>query len=171
MLGLIDCYMTSHVSSFLIIILIIIVWEAKCESVNITVPQQECQEEQTIQMETKCEVVSEDVMMPVCVEVEDQEVEENCEDVTTALECFKSACKNVTRPVFMKSCREVRDEECEVIIEQEMQEKCTKVEVVKYEEVCNRITVEECYDTEEWVCEEEPQLDLTYGAPQVLLKL
>merc|ERR1719150_2032476 len=102
-------------------------------------------------------------MMPICVEVEDQEVEELCENVTTAMECFKSSCKNVTRPVFMKSCREVRDEKCEVIIEQE---KCTKVEVVKYEEVCNRITVEECYDAEEWVCEDEQELDLSYGAPR-----
>ena len=152
-------------------LILILVWEAKCESVNITVPQQDCQEEQTIKMETKCEVLSEDVMMPVCVEVVDQEVEEYCEEVATTMECFKSACKNVTRPVFMKSCRDVMDEKCEVIIEQETQEKCTKVDVVKYEEVCNRITVEECYDAEEWVCEDEQQLDLTYGAPQVLLKL
>ena len=43
----------------------------------------------------------------------------------------------------------------------------TKVEMVEYEEICTRITVEECYDAEEWVCQEEPQLDLSYGAPKV----
>ena len=67
----------------------------------------------------------------------------------------------------MKSCREVLDEKCEVIIEQEMQDKCTKVEMVKYQEMCNKIIVEECYDAEEWVCEEESQPDFSYGAPQV----
>ena len=65
----------------------------------------------------------------------------------------------------MKSCREVLDQQCEVIIEQEVQDKCTKVEMVQYEEMCTRMTVEECYDAEEWVCEEE---DISsYGAPQV----
>ena len=67
----------------------------------------------------------------------------------------------------MKSCSEVLDEKCEVIIEQEMQDKCTKVEMVKYQEMCNKIIVEECYDAEEWVCEEESQPDFSYGAPQV----
>ena len=76
----------------------------------------------------------------------------------------------------------ISNEKCEVIIEQEMEEKCTKVEVsffildllltcyvkmVQYQEQCNRITVEQCYDAEEWVCEEESQPESSYGAPKV----
>ena len=156
--------------------------ERKCENVNMTVPQRDCQQTEIIEMETKCEVTSENVTMPVCVEMVDKEVEETCEDYVPDTECFKSSCKNVTRPVFMKSCTEVLDEKCEVIIEQEMEEKCTKVEVsffildllltcyvkmVQYQEQCSRITVEECYDAEEWVCEEESQPESSYGAPKV----
>ena len=39
--------------------------------------------------------------------------------------------------------------------------------MVQYQEQCNRITVEECYDAEEWVCEEEVEPDNSYGAPRV----
>ena len=52
------------------------VWDKKCESVNITVPQRDCSTQQILQMETVCRVVNETVLRPVCVDVLDKEVEQ-----------------------------------------------------------------------------------------------
>ena len=52
------------------------VLERKCESVNITVPQRNCQQVESRELEVKCHVTTENVTVPVCVEVVDKEVEE-----------------------------------------------------------------------------------------------
>ena len=52
------------------------VLERKCESVNITVPQRNCQQVESTELEVKCHVTTENVTVPVCVEVVDKEVEE-----------------------------------------------------------------------------------------------
>ena len=52
------------------------VWDKKCENVNITVPQRDCDTRDKIVMEMKCRVVNETVLTPVCITVMDKVVEE-----------------------------------------------------------------------------------------------
>ena len=52
------------------------VWDKKCEVVNITVPQTECDTIQEMIMEEQCKVVNETVRKTVCITVMDQEVQE-----------------------------------------------------------------------------------------------
>ena len=52
------------------------VWENKCEMVNITVPQRDCDMQDTVVKDVKCHVVTEQVALPVCVTIMDKIVEE-----------------------------------------------------------------------------------------------
>ena len=103
------------------------VWDKKCESVNITVPQRDCTARQTLEVETKCRVVNETVLTPVCVDVLDKEVQQECQEVVPRDQCYEASCRNVSRPLLRKECREVLDEECEVILEPATRQQCTTV--------------------------------------------
>ena len=52
------------------------VWENKCEMVNVTVPQRDCDTRQVLETETKCRVENRTVETPVCVTVMDKVVDE-----------------------------------------------------------------------------------------------
>ena len=83
------------------------VWDKKCEMVNVTVPQRDCDTTQVLEMDVKCRVVNSTVQTPVCVTVMDKVVEENCYDVESEQQCYQPNCTSVSRPIFNKECREV----------------------------------------------------------------
>ena len=152
------------------------VLEHKCEMVNITVPQRECEQLDTMELSEECRVEAREVTRPVCVTVMDKVVEEKCEEYFPEAECYQMTCQNVTRPVATKECSQVM-EVCQVVGEQQ----CGQVESLEYEEECGEREAEQCTETSEWVCEDQdlgleageygaPQLDEsldTYNAPKV----
>ena len=83
------------------------VWDKKCEMVNVTVPQRDCDTTQVLEMDIKCRVVNSTVQTPVCVNVMDKVVEENCYEVESEQQCYQPNCTKVARPIFNKECREV----------------------------------------------------------------
>ena len=52
------------------------VWENKCEMVNITVPQRDCDTRDNVVADVTCSVVTEQVPIPVCVNIMEKIVEE-----------------------------------------------------------------------------------------------
>ena len=117
-------------------------WDQKCESVNVTVPQRECDTMEEAVVEMKCTVLNETVSTPVCVTVIDKAVEEICEEEEPTEQCFAPSCTNITIPVLTKECRQTTEERwgnwyhavsvfrCEVIIETQMEKQCTEVDQV-----------------------------------------
>ena len=62
------------------------------------------------------------------------------------------------------------DEKCEVIIEQTVEEQCTEVEQMEFEEECTTNYEEKCDIVEEYLCDQELLVEApisSYGAPQV----
>jgi len=122
--------------------------------VNITIPQKNCQVQETTIMEERCEFTNKTEMMPFCIQVEDKFEEEECFDVPVIDECYDRSCTNVSVPSFSKSCRDIPEEECEVIIETNVEKKCTDVEKTEFVEECTTNNVEECSEEMELRCEE-----------------
>ena len=145
------------------------VLEHKCEMVNITVPQRECEQLDNMKLGEECRVEAREVTRPVCITFMDKVIEEKCEDYYPETECYKESCQNVTRPLATKECHQVMEEVCQVVVEQVWEEQCTQVESTEYKEECGERETEECTQTSEWVCEDQ-DLGLEegeYGAPHV----
>ena len=60
------------------------VWDKKCENVNITVPQRDCDTHNEMVMEMKCRVVNLTVLTPVCITVMEKVVEEVSQNLISA---------------------------------------------------------------------------------------